>query len=129
VADPPDCLKEALAERHTGGTTQMSERTERRSFLRPVQSAWKQALEAFRVEVRERLDRERPDCPDEEKEEIERRALTSYEEGLRKLVGRSSAEQESLAARLLEVKAGSRHRGWDWRRLVARLPRVLSSRR
>ncbi len=108
---------------------QLSERNKRRSFLRPVQSAWEQALEAFRVALRERLDRERPDCTDETKEEIERRALVTYEEGLRKLVGRSSAKQEALASRLVEAEVGTGHRGRSWRLLMERLARILSRRR
>ena len=128
MTDPLDRLKEALADSYMEGTMQMSERKERRSFLRPVQSAWEQALEAFSVELRERLDRERPDSPDEVKEEIERRALVTYEEGLRKLVGRSSAEQEALAAQLVRAEASGKHRSRGWRSLKDRLARILSPR-
>jgi hypothetical protein len=104
------------------------EKKERRSFLRPVQSAWEQALQAFRVELREQLDRERPDAPSGVKEEIERRAVVTYENGLRSLVGRSSAEQEALAAQLVRAEASGKHRSRGWRSLKDRLARMLTPR-
>ena len=107
---------------------QTPERKERRSFLRPVQSAWEQALDAFRMELREQLDREHPDSPSQVKEEIERRALVTYEEGLRNLVGRSSAEQEALASRLVRAGASGKQRGRNWRTIKERLARILSPR-
>jgi len=103
-----------------------TERRERRSFLRPVQSAWEQALEAFRVELRNRIDRERPDVSAEVKEAIERRAIATYEEGLRRLVGRSSAGQEALAARLIVAEVRGTRGAGPWRRLMKRLTRIFS---
>ena len=98
----------------------------RRSFLRPAQSAWEQALESFRVELRERLDRERPDASSEAKDQIVRSAVATYEEGLRKLVGRSSAGQEALAIRLIQEEATGVSGVWAWRRLKERLVHIFS---